>query len=409
MTPDDLRRALPVLDSFVERFAPLLGQDSRSARAHAYLRGLLLDNGDNKTAEAIALKVHGDTAQVRSTQVFLADSPWEDAPLRDELATWVAAELGSPAGVIVIDETSFPKCGDKSVGVQRQYCGELGKKANCQVAVYAAYAGDWGHTLLDTRLYLPEDGWADNPERRARAGVPERVAFRTKPELALELVARLGGVLPHGWVTFDEGYGRDGVFLSGLEELGERYVGEVPRDTRFWLECPEMLPPEKGPKGRPRLAERLHPSAPRPVEAEAVAVSLPAGAWRRVAFREGSKGTQFAEFAAVRAYPVRDGLPGPEVWLLLERSLGQEVKAKYYVSNAAADCPLAELAAAGHRRYPVEECFLRGKGELGMGDYEVQGWRGWHHHQTLVMLGMWFLLLWSRELGEKRRRAGDAA
>ena len=190
--------------------------------------------------------------------------------------------------------------------------------------------------------------------------------------------------------------------------MGERYIGEVPKSTRFWLECPPVRPPGQGPRGRSRKKPRVDPSAPAPRSAEELARSLPAEAWQRLTFREGSKGPQRAEFAAMRLYPVRDELPGPEVWLVLERSGGQEAKEKYYVSNAAGDCPLSELASAGHRRYPVEECFLRAKGELGLGDYEVQGWRGWQHHQTLVMMAMWFLLLWGRELGESRG-AGDAA
>ena len=405
MTPDDLRRALPLLDGFVERFAPLLGPNSRVRRVHAYLRGLLLDNADNKTAEAIALKVHGDPSQVRMTQVFLAQSPWKDAPLRDELANWVASELATPDGILIIDETSFPKCGDKSVGVARQYCGESGKIENCQVAVYAAYSGTWGHTLLDTRLYLPEEEWANAPQRRLDAGVPEDVDFHTKPELALELVTHLGAILPHAWVTFDEAYGRDGHFLNGLESLGERYIGELPKSARFWLESPPVQLPGKGPTGRMRKVARVDPDAPEPQTAEVLAQGLPPEAWQRLAFREGSKGTQESEFALMRVYPVRDELPGAQVWLMLERSISPEPKWKYYVSNAGLECPLLAMATAGHRRYPVEECFLRGKDELGQGDYEVQGWRGWHHHQTLVMLSMWFLLLWGRELGKKTSEA----
>ena len=169
------------------RFAPLLGADSRADRAHAYLRGLLLDNDDNKTAEAIALKVYGDPSQVRSTQVFVSSSPWPDQPLREELGTWVADELGSNDGVLIFDEGSFPKCGTKSVGVARQYCGATGKIDNCQVAVYVAYAGNGGYALLDTRLYLP-DAWTDQPRRCQAAGVPEDVVFRTKPQLAFELL-----------------------------------------------------------------------------------------------------------------------------------------------------------------------------------------------------------------------------
>lgn len=409
MTPDDLRQAAPLLDDFVRRFAPHLGDDSRPARAHAYLRGLLLDNDDNKTAEAIALKVYGDPSQVRMTQVFLANSPWPDAPLRAELADWVAAELSAPDGTLIVDEGSFPKCGAKSVGVARQYCGATGKIDNCQVAVYVAYAGSGGHALLDTRLYLPEESWANDRPRRARAGVPEGVVFRTKPELGLELVGQVRDRLPHSWVTFDEGYGRDVGFVSGLEDLGERYIGEVPKDTRGWLVRPEVQEPGPSRTGRSRTKPRVKPGQPAPQRAEDIAVALPASAWKRLAFREGSKGTQHSHFARVRFYPERDDLPGPESWLVIERPCDQQPQVKYYLSNAAPACPLLEMAQAGHNRWPVEDCFLRGKDELGLGDYEVQGWRGWHHHQTLVMLALWFLVLQRRRLGGKKRGRHDAA
>src|ERR1041385_7208688 len=190
MTPHDLRQALPLFDDFVRRFAPLLGDNARADRAHAYLRGLLLDNSDNKTAEAIALKVYGDPSQVRSMQVFVSQSPWQDTPLRHELVAWVEAELGSNDGVLIFDESSYPKCGTKSVGVARQVCGATGKIDNCQVAVYAAYAGNGGHSLLATRLYL-HDSWTNNPPRCRDAGVPEAAIFRTKPELAFELLLGL--------------------------------------------------------------------------------------------------------------------------------------------------------------------------------------------------------------------------
>src|SRR5262245_3991864 len=187
MTPKDLRQARPLFEQFADRFTPLLVDDrrteSRRARARAYLRGLLLDAESTKTAEAIALKVHGDPSQVRMTQVFLGQSAWADQPPREELVRWVDQELGSPAGTLIVDESGIPKCGDKSVGVARQYCGATGKVDNCQVAVYLAYASAGGHTLLDERLYLPEE-WAHDAARRQEAGVPEEVVVRTKPELA---------------------------------------------------------------------------------------------------------------------------------------------------------------------------------------------------------------------------------
>lgn len=408
MTPADLRQAVPLFDDFVRRFAPLLGDDSRPERAQAYLRGLLLDNDDNKTAEAIALKVYGDPSQVRMMQVFVSQSPWPDAPLRQELVGWVDVELGRDDGVLIFDESSFPKCGTKSVGVARQYCGALGKIANCQVAVYVAYASEAGHTLLDTRLYLHET-WANDPERCREAGVPAGVVFRTKPELAFELLLAVRGQIRHRWVTFDEVYGRDPGFVSGLEELGERYIGEVPKDTRVWLKRPQVQEPGPSGRGAPRQKPRVAPGEPAPQTVEAVAQALPSSAWRRLAFREGTKGVQYAEFARMRVVAERDDLPGPELWLVIERGCEQQTYVKYYLSNAAKDCPLRTLAQIAHTRWPIEDCFLRGKGELGLGDYEVQGWRGWHHHQTLVMLALWFVVLQQRRLGKKSGRRDDAA
>ena len=262
MTPKDLRQALPLFEAFSERFTPLLVDDkrteSRRERAKAYLRGLLLDAESTKTAEAIALKVHGDPSQVRMTQVFLGQSAWADEPPREELVRWVDQELGSEGGTLIVDESGIPKCGDKSVGVARQYCGATGKIDNCQVAVYLAYASPGGHTLLDERLYLPEDEWASDAARRKEAGVPEDVVFRTKPELALELIRRVGPKIRHGWVTFDEGYGKDPEFLSGLEEMGKRYIGEVAKSCRGWLRRPRSKSRERGDGAGTRASRGSH-------------------------------------------------------------------------------------------------------------------------------------------------------
>ena len=308
-----------------------------------------------------------------------------------------------------MDESAIPKCGDKSVGVARQYCGATGKIDNCQVAVYLAYASAAGHTLLDERLYLPEEEWAKDVPRRKEAGVPEDVVFRTKPELAFELIRRAGPKIRHGWVTFDEGYGKDPEFLSGLEELGERYLGEVPKSTRVWLKRPTVQEPGAGGKGAPRRKTRVAPGEPDSQTVAEVAAALPASAWTRLRVRHGSKGEQGAQFARVRGVAERDDLPGPELWLLIERPCSQQAEVKYYLSNAAATCPLPTLVQVAHSRWTIEDCFLRGKGEVGLEDYEVQGWRGWHHHQTLVLLALWFLVLQQRRLGKKNCDRDDAA
>jgi SRSO17 transposase len=412
MTPKDLRQALPLFQDFVRRLTPLVVDDkrteSRGERMDAYLRGLLLDAESTKTAEAIALKVHGDPSQVRMTQVFLGQSAWRDEPLRQELVSWVDQELGSEQGTLIVDESGFPKCGDQSVGVARQYCGATGKIDNCQMGVFLAYASAAGHTLLDERLYLPEE-WARDAKRRQEAGVPEDVVFRTKPELALELLRQVGPKVRHGWVTFDEGYGKDPGFLSGLEELDERYLGEVPKSCRVWLHRPQVIEPGPSRSGRPRGKARVAAKQPKPQTVEEIAAALPSSAWKRLCFREGTKGTQQAHFARVRVVAERDDLPGPDLWLLIERSCDQAPYTKYYLSNAAPDCPLLDMAQAGHNRWPVEDCFLRGKQEVGLDDYEVRGWRGWHHHMTLTMLALWFLVLQKRRLGGKNRDGHDAA
>jgi SRSO17 transposase len=293
--------------------------------------------------------------------------------------------------------------------VARQYCGATGKLDNCQVGVFLVYASRHGHTLLDTRLYLPEKEWADDLPRRERAGVPADVVFRTKPELAAELLLGPGRALRHRWVTFDEGYGKDPVFLRRLEEAGETYIGEVPKSVRAWPERPVVEEPGQGGKGRPRHKARVRADQPASQTAEQLAAALPARAWQRLTFREGSKGVQQAEFARARVVVERDDLPGAELWLVAERSLEQGPKFKYYLSNAAPDVPLLKLAQVGHTRWPVEDCFLQGKQELGLDAYEVRGWLGWHHHMTLVMLAMWFLKLETRRLGEKSGGRDHAA
>ena len=410
MTKKDLQQALPRFTEFVRRFGPLLEGDSRVARAEAYLRGLLLDADDNKNAETIALNAYGgDTSQVRMTQHFLGQSPWPYLPLRAELVRWVDEAFGEPEGVLIVDESGVAKCGDKSVGVARQYCGATGKIDNCQVGVFLAYASGQGHTLLDARLYLPEEEWAKDPARRQAAGVPAEVVFRTKPELAAELVLGPGQALRHGWVTFDEGYGKDPGFLSRLEEAGERYLGEVPKSVRVWRQRPVVEGPGRGRTGRPRHKPRVRADQPAPQTVAQVAAGLRVRAWQRLAFREGTKGTQEAEFARLRVVAEREDLPGPEMWLVVERSLDQEPTIKYYLSNATPEVPLLQLVQVGHTRWPVEDCFLQGKQEVGLDAYEVRSWLGWHHHMTLVMLALWFLKLETQRLGEKSGRRHHVA
>jgi SRSO17 transposase len=386
MTPDEVRATANELHHLHQRFAPLFGYQPAQQHALTYLRGLLLQEG-RKNAEAIAL-TFGD-GQVRALQEFLAASPWDHRPVQEEIQAAFAADLVPSTeqwdiGTVgVLDESGFPKKGRHSAGVARQWCGRLGKKDNCQVGVYLVGVTPAGCALLEHQLYLPAE-WVLDQERRARAGVPRSVTFRTKPEIGLDLHARVraAGHVAFEWLTFDENYGRDGDFLAQLERRGQKYVGEVPVTTTVWTADPATQVPEYSGRG-PRPTRPVRDSVRGVKE---VAASLPAEAWRVLCLREGSGEPVAFEFAAVRVWAMRDGGPGPAVWLLRRRPVGGDGEVKYYVSNAPAETPVETLALVSGCRVRVEEYFEDGKSYLGMGHYECRSWAGWHHHMTLVAL-----------------------
>jgi SRSO17 transposase len=386
MTPDEVRAAARELYSFHQRFAPLFGSQPAQDHALAYLRGLLQHDG-RKNAEAMALVFDDD--QPRAVQQFLTDSPWDYRSVQREVqavfaqqlvpstATWGLGTVG------VLDDSGFPKKGNRSVGVQRQWCGRLGKKDNCQVGVFLVGVTPAGAALLDQQIYLPEE-WVLDRQRRREAGVPRRITFRTKPQLGLDLHARIeqAGHVHFDWLTCDEGYGRDGAFLAELERRRQFYVAEVPVTTTVWTEDPSTQVPDYSGRGR-RPVRPLRDSV-RSVAAVAEAVA--ADAWEVLCLREGSGEPVAYEFAAVRVWAMREREPGPAVWLVMRRPLGggRPEEVKYYLSNGPAETPLATLALVSGCRVRVEECFEDGKMYLGMAHYEVRSWAGWHHHMSLV-------------------------
>ena len=303
------------------------------------------------------------------------------------------------------DETGFPKKGTKSVGVKRQYSGTLGRTDNCQVAVFANYCSAKGHTFMDRRLFLPEE-WAGDRDRREEAGVPPGVIFRTKPQLALEMVAAAAAEgVPFRWVGGDGVYGDSPTFVQGVRLLGKWYVLDSSADARVWTTEPRVIPPEERPRpkrGRPCTQPLVVGEARRVDE---VVAALPAAAWRRLTVAEGSQGPRVYEYAEVWVWFSEEGLPGPRERLLVRRSLGQEPELKYHRSNAPAEVPLLKLAQVRATRWTIEEDIKSGKGQCGLDEYETRGWSGWHHHTALSMLALAFLVLQRRRLGGKR--AGD--
>ena len=402
LAPRDVETLADALLAYAAEFAPLFRRAEQRHWAFQYLQGQLLEL-ERKSIEPMALALaDGD---VQAMQQFISVGAWDAGSLLERHQALVAASLGDPAtGVLIIDGCDFPKQGQESVGVAPQWCGALGKVANCQASVVACYASARGYTLVDRRLFLPERWFsAAYQDRRQRCGVPADQQPRTEPELAGELITTLHrrGVLPFQWVTCDEHFGNNPALLDAVAAAGVYYLAEVPHPTRVWLERPSTAVPPGPGRGRPPTRERVAPDAPAPVRVDHLAESLAADRWTPAVIKEGAKGPLAAEFAFVRAVAVRDALPGPEVWVVLRRSLGETPELKTYLSNASAATPPATLVWVSGMRWPVESAILECKSELGMDHYEVRGWVGWHHHLAMTFLAHHFLVLLRRELGGK--------
>jgi SRSO17 transposase len=430
LTPHDLADLADELRAYHAHFAPLFQRREQRERAEVYLRGLLLADVPRKNVEAMALRLLGAGPEaaptVRALQQFVSEGTWDDAALLSTHQGLVDRTLGEDDGVLIIDGSDVPKQGTHSVGVARQWCGATGKTDNCQAGVYLGYASRRGYTLLERRLYLHASWFAaDHQELWRACRIPEGVRFRTKLELAAELVEDVQRQrrVRARWLVCDEGYGQDPALLDRVAATGLWYLAEVPGLTPVWpLQDPATgterprpqvwVPPRRpGRRGRSATKERLHPDSPRPIRVDTLLAQIADHAWQRYRIFEGSKGPLVADFAALRVLTTRHGLPGPEVWVLFRRAVGEpggEPEVKIYLSNAPADTPLAELVRVSGMRWPIESCFEEGKSEVGLDHYELRSWRGWHHHMTLVILAHHFLVRMQQRLNQRGGAAGTA-
>jgi SRSO17 transposase len=334
----------------------------------------------------------------QSLHHFVAKAPWDDAVLLAAVRAYALPAMlaRGPIRAWIVDDTGLPKKGRLSVGVARQSCGQLGKQDNCQVAVTLSVANEAASLPIAYRLYLPE-AWAADPARRARAGVPEAVVFRTKPAIALEQIGRaVADGVPPGVVVTDAGYGNDTDFRDGLTAAGLTYVAGIQGSTTLWGPGAGPLPAKPW-SGRGRPPKRLRRDAQhQPLAAARLTMDLPAGAWRRVVWREGTAGELASRFAAIRVRPAhRDtgrAEPRAEEWLLVEWPEGEKEPTKYWLSTLPETMVIGELVATAKLRWRIERDFEELKQELGLGHFEGRGWRGFHHHASLCIAAYAFLV-----------------
>ena len=373
------------LQEFLRPYAEILTEPEQRTHTHEYVQGLF-SKLKRKTGEAIAY-LHDQERQ--GLQKFIGQVPWAHQPLLTTLATQVGEQIGEPDGVIVFDPSGFAKKGKMSVGVARQWCGRLGKVDNSQVGVFMGYVARQEQALVDLRLYLPKE-WTGDRKRCAAAGIPKGTRFRTRHELALEMLDKQGALLPHAWVTGDDEMGRPAEFRRELRQRHEGYLLAVPSNTKvrdLTMDAPAYV-------GRGRPAERPF------VQVRRWCATLPATAWTRLDVRDGTKGPLVIEAVQCRVTARLGKGVGPEERLFVTRELQSDgsYRHDYYLGHTgAAEVTLMEWARVAKAEHRIEECLQRAKSEAGLGDYQARNWVGWHHHLTLSLVAAWFLV------GETRR------
>ena len=397
------KKLTEMLYDFHQYFDPAFVRTEHFKYGLVYLKGLT-SNLPRKTLESIALEYLGPK-KVRSQQRFLSQYTWDEDKMLSLYQKRLADNIHRSGGMLTIDSSEIVKKGKESVGVARQHCGRLGKVANCQSGMFLGYTSDEAYAFLDARLYLPEIWFSSEyAERREKCHIPENIEFKTKTEIAWELIekTRKGGLFQAEWVGFDSFFGRDKDFR---ETIGQHYtyLAGIPCDTQVWRERPEVkLPPYKGVGPKPKKKKSV--TSPRSVEEVAEDEDI---TWRKVEISQGAKGPIKSEMARLRVITSRDNLPDKECWLILRKR--DDGQLKYYLSNASEDIPFDKMAKKLSMRWPVEQSFKEGKSELGMADYELRAWPGWHRHMLYVFLAMLFLLEVRFEFKKNRKTDSDTA
>jgi len=373
------------LRAFLQRYLPRFYRVEQHELAQVVLQGKL-SHLQRKTSEPIAYQAGRPRKPV---QHFVGAGGWDDEGVMAEVRQHVAEQIADADAVLVLDPSGFPKSGSDSCGVARQWCGRLGKVENCQIGVFLTYVTAHAYAPLDRQLYLPQE-WAEDPKRREASHVPAAVTFQESWRIGLQLLDRSRGDVPFGWVAGDDEFGRPSAFRAALRQRRLRYVLDVPANTLIRDLSETPAPGRRRPPWR---------------RVDVWAQAQPASRWRRLVRGDGAKGPKVVR--ALEAWVQtkdQDGCVGPRERLVVIRSVATEPRVWYTLSNAGAEFGLVRVAAAHGRRHGVEEVLQAGKGEVGLAHYEVRSWVGWHHHMTLSLLALWFLILEKGRLEKKRRR-----
>lgn len=398
--------------AYIEGLANAARHQDRQAPLENYCKGLLLP-GERKSIEPMAARLDAENTQAmrQSLHHLVAKAPWSDDLVLEQVRHSVLPVMQKHGPVVawIVDDTGFPKKGKHSVGVARQYCGQVGKQDNCRVAVSLSVA-TWSSSLpIAYRLYLPKE-WVEDSERREKTEVPEEVEFQTKPAIALDQVrAAVAANLDRGVVLADAAYGINTEFRDGLTELNLQYVMGVQSSMTVWEPGKQPLPAKpRGTMGRPpRLLQRS--TCHQPVSVKQLAMSLPPTAFREITWREGTDRKLQSRFAAVRVRAAhRDyeqAEPHPEEWLLIEWPRGEKEPTKYWVSTLPPTTKLKALIKMAKHRWIIERDYEELKQELGLGHFEGRNWRGFHHHATLCIAAYGFLVA-ERNLFSPSARTG---
>ena len=398
----DIKNFINELKGFHQVFTDCFHRSESRDHFFQYMVGQFSEL-ERKSIEPIALSV--EEGNVRAMQRFISDAEWDDEEILSKYRNLVNEDMGSSDGVLIFDETGFIKKGNDSAGVAKQYCGTVGKVENCQVGVFAAYASPSGYALLDKRLFIPDKWFTDEYKiRRQKCRLPESASFKTKPQLAADMLNHLvkEDVIPFKYVTADSLYGNSSDFIEAVESHAQlTYFVETPCDTLCWINRPVTREKKYKYKGKIRSKRILEKTAKKPIDVSTLAKSINDFFWYRRKVSEGTKGPVGYEFTKRRVVLSNNNLPQKTVWLIMKRSIEKKPVYKFFLSNAGASARLNLFVWLSGIRWAIEQCFEESKSELGMDHYEVRKYRGWHHHIITCMLAHFFLWHLKIRLGKK--------